>query len=122
MVVKDPKNFVKESEKIKIKAEEEDFKLVLMPRYDEFRDLAIEMAKEDVQFREVSGNDEILLTAIGKKGDYESLKITKIVGTSKVVTHQDEERILVLTPIFSLSETLNKLIENNFKIEHIFDY
>ena len=121
-VIKDPKNFVKESEKIKIKAEEQDFKLILIPRYDEFRDLAIAMAKEDVQFREVSGNDKILLTALGKKGNSESLKISNIVGTSKVVTNQDEERILVLTPIFSLSETLNSLIENNFKIEHIFDY
>ncbi len=93
-----------------------------MPRYDEFRDLAIAMAKENVQFREIAGNDEILLTAIGKKGDGESLEITKIVGTSEVVTNEDQERILVLTKVFSLSETLNNLLENNFKIEHIFDY
>ncbi len=121
-VLKDKNNAIKNFDKIETQLEEGDFKIVSMPRYDQFRDLTIEMSKSDIEFVEISGNNKILLTAIGNKQNIDSIKNAKIVATSNITTNKELKRLLVVSQVPLLSETINDLKNNNFEIEHVFDY
>jgi len=98
--------------------------IVNIPRYQEFTDRAIELAKRDVHFVQVAGNDEIMITIVAPKNWAYDLPASdgSLLFTENVLTHPDVKRIALECPVRSLHSVLNNLGARGIKIEHIYDY
>ena len=98
--------------------------VVTIPRYQEFTDLAVKLAKRDVHFAEIAGNGEIMLTIVAPKKWSYDLPATDgtLLFTENFLTQPDLERIALECSVRSLHAVLNNLASRGAKIEHIYDY
>jgi hypothetical protein len=98
--------------------------VVSIPRYQEFTDRAVELAKRDVHFAQIAGNDEIMLTVVVPKGRAYDLPpdLGRALFSEQFLTQFGVERIGLECPVRSLHSVLNYLGESGIKIEHIYDY
>jgi hypothetical protein len=98
--------------------------VVSIPRYQEFTDLAVAMAKRDVHFAQIAGNDEIMLTVVAPKNwtfDLPANEAT-LLFTENILTQPNLKRLAFECPARSLHSVLNHLAAAGPKIEHIYDY
>ena len=98
--------------------------VVAIPRYQEFTDLAMKLAKHDVHFAEIAGNGEIMLTIVAPKKWSDDLPATDgtLLFTENFLTQPGLERIALECPVRSLHAVLNNLASRGAQIEHIYDY
>jgi hypothetical protein len=98
--------------------------IVAIPRYQEFTDLAVQLAKHDVHFLQIAGNDEIMLTVVVPKNWNLDLPATEgsLLFTENFLTQPDVKRIALECPVRSLRAILNNLASHGARIEHIYDY
>ena len=98
--------------------------VVAIPRYQEFTDLAMKLAKHDVHFAEIAGNGEIMLTIVAPKKWSYDLPATDgtLLFTENFLTQPGLERIALECPVRSLHAVLNNLASRGAQIEHIYDY
>jgi hypothetical protein len=86
--------------------------VVTLPRYQEFTTIASQLARRDVHFVEIAGNDEILLTAIAPRGwKYEQNLQGEFLFSTDILTLPDVRRIAVRSPVRSLHTVLNELAD-----------
>jgi hypothetical protein len=98
--------------------------VVSIPRYQEFTELAVAMAKRDVHFAQIAGNDEIMLTVVAPKNwtlDLPANEAT-LLFTENILTQPNLQRLAFECPVHSLHSVLNHLAAAGPKIEHIYDY
>ena len=93
-------------------------------RYQEFTDLAVQLAKRDVHFTQIAGNDEIMLTIVVPKNWSYDLPATDggLLFTEDILTQPGLKRIALECPVRSLRAILNSLASHGAKIEHVYDY
>jgi len=98
--------------------------VVIVPRYQEFTDRAIELAKRDVHFAQIAGNDEIMLTVVAPKSWNNDLPPSEatLLFTENFLTQPDVKRLAFECPVRSLHFVLTHLAGLGIKIEHIYDY
>jgi hypothetical protein len=96
--------------------------IVIIPRYQEFTDLALQLAKRDVRFADIAGNDIIFLTALAPKNSNLQLKDATILFEDGIITRTDTKRIALECPVGSLGAVLNDLQIRGAQIEHIYDF
>jgi hypothetical protein len=98
--------------------------VVSIPRYQEFTDVAVQLAKRGVHFAQVAGNDEIMLTIVAPKNWGYDLSTSdgSLLFTESFLTQPDVKRIALECPVRSLHSVLNSLSTRGIKIEHIYDY
>ena len=98
--------------------------VVTIPRYQEFTDLAVELAKRDVHFVQIAGNDEIMLTIVMPKNWNLDLPQSEasVLFTESFLTQPDLKRVALESPVRCLHSVLNNLASRGIKIEHIYDY
>jgi len=93
--------------------------IVAMPRYQPFTAVAVELAKRDVQFVEIAGNDEIALTVIAPRS---LVPGTDTFLQSDLLTDPASKRVAIRAPVAMLHTVLNGLVRSGHKLEHIYDY
>ena len=98
--------------------------VVIIPRYQEFTDVTVKLAKRDVHFVQVAGNDEIMLTVATPKSWSFDLPSEdgSLLFTENFLTQPDVKRVAFECPVRSLHSVLNHLAARGFKIEHLYDY
>jgi hypothetical protein len=98
--------------------------VAIIPRYQEFTDLAVKLANRDAHFAQIAGNDEIMLTvAAPKSWNYDlPAKEASLLFTEDFLTQPDVRRIAFECPVRSLHSVLNHLAAHGIKTEHIYDY
>jgi hypothetical protein len=98
--------------------------IVSIPRYQEFTDRAVELAKRDVHFVQIAGDDEIMLTVVAPKNWNYDLpsKDGSLLFTEEFLTQPNVKRIALECPVRSLHSVLNNFASRGIKIEHIYDY
>jgi hypothetical protein len=98
--------------------------IVSIPRYQEFTDMAVKLAQRDVDFVQIAGNDEIMVTVVVPKNWDLDLPRSNgsLLFTEDILTQSDVKRIALECPVRSLRATLNNLAIGGAKIEHIYDY
>ena len=98
--------------------------VVVIPRYQEFTDLAVKLSQRDVHFAQISGNDEIMLTVVAPKNWRYDLPASdgSLLFTENILTQPSEKRIALECPVRSLHFVLNSFSTRGIKIEHIYDY
>lgn len=98
--------------------------LVYLPRYDQFANAAVELAKKGHTFKEIAGNTSaILLTALADTENNRLPTIGKLIFTQPLTSHSQTDRLAVTIPVSQLHEILLQLdVKRDIKIEHVFDY
>jgi hypothetical protein len=98
--------------------------VAIIPRYQEFTDLAVKVANRDAHFVQIAGNNEIMLTvAAPKSWNYDlPAKEASLLFTEGFLTQPDVRRIAFECPVRSLHSVLNHLAAQGIKTEHIYDY
>ncbi|MEO6081114.1 MAG: FAD-binding oxidoreductase [Steroidobacteraceae bacterium] len=95
---------------------------VRLPRYEAFGDAVGELAAQGVRFVEISGNDEILLTAVVPAGWRYDLPQGKVAFSRAILTDPQKKRVGILTPVPALHEVLRALRAQGLAAEHVYDY
>jgi hypothetical protein len=98
--------------------------VVIIPRYQEFTDLAVKLTNRDVHFAQIAGNDEIMLTAVAPgtwNYDLAANKAT-LLFTENFLTQPQMRRFALECPVHSLHAVLAGLRGRGVTIEHIYDY
>ncbi len=97
--------------------------VVILPRYQAFTTTASQLARRDVHFVEIAGNDEVLLTAIAPRDwKYEPNLHGEFLFSADILTVPGVRRIAVRSPVRSLHTILNELADRGIKLEHVYDY
>lgn len=98
--------------------------LVSMPRYDEFRDVTERVTRQGVRFREIAGNDDILITAVVPASWRYDLSAGQVVFSNPILTSPDRSlsRAAIKVPVASLHHVLRELNAKGVVAEHIYDY
>ncbi|HUC53030.1 MAG TPA: hypothetical protein VMR90_03240 [Candidatus Cybelea sp.] len=120
-----PETVFKEFPRVKIVAETaRPAYIVSIPRYQEFTDVAVQLAKRDVHFAQIAGNDEIMLTVVAPKNWSYDLPRgeSSLLFTENFLTQPGVKRVALECPVGSLHSVLNNFANRSIKIEHIYDY
>lgn len=98
--------------------------VAVIPRYQEFTDLAVLLAKRDVHFVQIAGNTEIMLSVVTPKNWNYDLPAAEasVLFHEDFLTQPDVKRIVLECPVRSLHSVLKHLTGSGIKIEHIYDY
>jgi hypothetical protein len=98
--------------------------LVSIPRYQEFTDLAPKLAGRGVNFLQIAGNSEVMLSIVVPKNWNFDLppEEAHVLFTEEILTQPNVKRIVFESPAPLLSPFLRRLAGENIKLEHIYDY
>jgi hypothetical protein len=101
---------------------ENDSSLVL-PRYDKFMEVALNLANTGHSFKEVAGNNSaILITVLLPRDSNLQYPYTQKIFTQPIASDLSLKRIALAVPVSSLSTLLKQLSTDQVRIEHVFDY
>ena len=115
VVDKLPKGIQKDLPELKILDEKQN--LVLVPRYDAFMRQASTLAKRGARFREIAGNDSIILVSVLSRNDFD-----KPLFEQPILTQPGWKRIALVVPVGELAAFLNGLDARGALLEHVYDY
>ncbi len=98
--------------------------VAIIPRYQEFTDLAVKLAERDVHFVQVAGNDEIMVTVVVPRGWTYDLPAGDgtLLFTENVLTQPGVKRIALECRVRALATLIRHFTSAGIKIEHIYDY
>lgn len=96
--------------------------IIVMPRHEAFTPLVTELVKQGVRFREIAGNDEIVLTALAPSALEFRLEIGDILLREPLLTNPGATRIAVKVPVRSLNALVADLGRSGLSVERLYDY
>lgn len=96
--------------------------VIALPHYQGFTDAVPQLVRAGVRFEDVSGNDEIVLTALAPRGWEGTLPGARELFRLDVPTDAGTTRIVLLADVPRLHEALLALDAQGVRIEHLFDY
>lgn len=99
-----------------------DASLVSLPRYDEFGVVVQRLVRQGVRFREIAGNDEILLTAIVPKDWAPTTPSTQQVLSQPLPADPERKRVGLSVSVPTLHNVLPALESSGAQFEHLYDY
>jgi len=110
-----PKGIQKDLPELKILDEKQN--LILVPRYDAFMRQASTLAKRGARFKEIAGNDSIILVSVLSRNDFD-----KPLFEQPILTQPGWKRSALVVPVGELSAFLNGLDARGALLEHVYDY
>lgn len=96
--------------------------LVALPRYERFRDVVLKWAAKGAVFREIAGNDVLLMTAVVPTDWHYNPIEGKILFSKPILTNPHQKRVAIQVPVKHLHTIVNELIREGTPIEHLYDY
>lgn len=120
IINKSPKNLKDIPQYKQLKTIGNDF-MVELPRYDLFKSYALDLAKQDIDFVDIAGNRGFIAVSIISK-EFQETDDCQILFKQEIYTKPGYERVFVITPVRQLSNFLRRSINQQFTIEHIYDY
>jgi hypothetical protein len=97
--------------------------LVLVPRYDEFKDYTKFLANKNIDFLEIAGNSSDILVSIVAPVEWAlDTKDVHIIFSQPILTSPKQKRIVFTTPVHELSKVIRLFSNQNVKLEHIYDF
>jgi hypothetical protein len=97
--------------------------LISLPRYAAFIPAIQHLANQQVNVKEVAGNNSaILLSVLSSKETVFDLPNCQELFTQNISSKEDEQRIVFVTPVPDLCKTLRSLKKQGIGVEHIYDF
>lgn len=96
--------------------------IVTLPRYEAFSGTALALIAQNVRFRDIAGNDEILITVLARRGIPFDVPQTRLVLAAPVLTDPTMQRLAFSVPVTALNEVVAHLGRERAILEHLYDY
>ncbi len=96
--------------------------IVSLPSEQPFTETVTKMTRSGMQFKNIAGNNEILVTAVTPKQWRFNNKYGQLIFTVNILTQPTLHRIAIRVHSKSLLSTLRYLQDSNVKIEHVYAY
>lgn len=96
--------------------------IAILPREQPFTDALIKTISTPVQFIDIAGNEEIVISVIAPKKWHLAFKDASQLFTMDILTKPDLQRIIAKVPVGYLMQFLRYLQNNKISIEHVYDY
>ena len=97
--------------------------LVRLPRYEAFTHTALALLDRRVRFRDIAGNDDILVTTIVPASlDERRLRTISVIARGPMLTDAHRRRLALRVPVARLHEIVPELRAAGATIEHLYDY
>ena len=96
--------------------------IVAIPRYEAFTKIVPKLTGAGMQFVEIAGNDEILITVIAPQDWNYNLPEGEFLFAMPILTQPPLKRVAINVPVTSLHRVLAALESTGVEIEHVYDY
>lgn len=97
--------------------------LATVPRYQAFTDYALALARQGVRITEVAGNrGPILVSLIVPVAWSPGALPVRVLFTQPILTRPGSRRVVLTTPVGSLTTLLRAVQASGLSVEHIYDY
>jgi hypothetical protein len=96
--------------------------IVLLPRYEAFTDAVSTLAGQGARFRDIAGNDVIVLSALGRRGQVLPPDAGEVLFRAPLPSEPGVVRLVLRTPVTSLHTSLAALPRAGVRLEHVYDY
>jgi hypothetical protein len=106
----------------KIRTLSDGLSVITVPHYQGFTDTLPLLARQGVQFSEVAGNDEMLVTFIAPAAWTYNLSAGHPLFTMELLGGQPLKRVAIQAPVKSLGNILREIEAQGLRLEHLFDY
>ena len=93
-----------------------------IPRYQEFTADAGKLLQAGVRFRQISGNQLIVVSAIAPSNWTNTVPNLQLLLAQPLLTDRAKTRVVLLCPVSNLHLLLPLLERQGISIEHIYDY
>jgi hypothetical protein len=106
-----------------LKALPEGAALATVPRYDAFTSYAQALAAQGLEFREIAGNDSVILVSlIGANTWQPRTGIEKRLLEQPILTQPGRKRVIATAQVRHLGAALREWSQGGVQVEHLFDY
>jgi len=96
--------------------------LIKLTRWEVLTRTVPGLTQEGLQFVEIAGNDEILVTAIGPTGQPEVYEHATYLFEMPVLIQPGMSRVMLKVKVAELHLLIQELGEKDIQLEHIYDY
>lgn len=97
--------------------------LMLLPRYDAFKDQALAIARAGATITEVAGNSgDIMVTYLVPDSFQKKDSIASVLFTQPILTDPSTKRMALVLPVHNLCTLLRLYDQPDIKLEHIYDF
>lgn len=122
-VIMDPKEIVKIDNRVKIVHDFGNNNLIIsVPHWGEFTEIIPKLANAGVDFIEISGNDDILVTITVHETKKETIQNAQFLFRSRIMTGNHKNRLVYSVKVNLLTKFINALNKHDMVLEHIYDY
>ncbi len=97
--------------------------LMLLPRYDAFKDQVLSIARQNINVREIAGNHgDIMVTYLVPIDYQKNDTISTVLFCQPILTDPSQKRLALIVPIHNLSVMLRAYDRPGIKLEHVYDF
>jgi hypothetical protein len=96
--------------------------IVEIPRYQEFTVDAQTLLDHGVHFRQIAGNELIVISAFAPMDWTNSSPNLQVLLAQPMLTNQGKVRVVLVAKVPELDQTLPLLKQQRLEIEHLYDY
>jgi FAD/FMN-containing dehydrogenase len=96
--------------------------IVTVPRWGGFTDVMPRLAAAGVQFVEISGNDEVVVTTVEPEDLLAGPDKMRFLFDSMVISPEKRKRSVYVVRVEDLDDALISMQQDNIQLEHIFDF
>jgi hypothetical protein len=96
--------------------------IVEIPRYQEFTTVALGLIHDGVRFRQIAGNELIVISAISPDSWTNSMPNLQLLLAQPLLTNPGNTRNVVLCRVAELNSVLPVLEHQGLTIEHLYDF
>lgn len=97
--------------------------LLSLPRYAAFTPAIQQLANQGINVKEVAGNNSvILISVLTPKSTTLNIPNTQALFTQNITSKEDQQRIVLVTPVPNLCQMLRSLKKQGIVVEHIYDF
>ena len=93
-----------------------------LPRYEPFTQIVPRLVARGVEWNDLAGNDEIMVTLIGFRDWGYDLSVGRQLFEMPVLIDDQRKRIAVNVPVRELHQLLAEIGSRGAQLEHIYDY
>jgi hypothetical protein len=95
--------------------------LLLVPRYDDFKNYVQNYAREGIDFSEIAGNRDVVMVTFLVPAHYEFSNATKLF-TQSILTNPSMKREALVVSIKDLGNLLRTNDSQDIVLEHVYDF
>jgi hypothetical protein len=96
--------------------------IVTLPRYEAFTSTVLALTARGARIVDVAGNDEILITVLGRRGIATAVPHGRLIAVAPILTDPTMQRLAISVPVSMLREVAAHLASERATIEHVYDY